>query len=75
MNVDYDIWEKAKVKAEKLGFTSLNQMMNQIADVEFLSHLDGIEHQKHLKQWGNTKYRDIKENIYNHLKMSKIIRR
>ncbi|MDQ7156633.1 hypothetical protein [Staphylococcus warneri] len=60
VNVDYDIWEKAKVKAEELGFTSLNQMMNQIADVEFLSHLDGIEHQKAFETVGNTKYRDIK---------------
>ncbi|KTW22869.1 hypothetical protein [Staphylococcus warneri] len=60
VNVDYDIWEKAKVKAEELGFTSLNQMMNQIADVEFLSHLDGIEHQKAFETVGNTKYRDTK---------------
>lgn len=60
VNVDYDIWEKAKVKAEELGFTSLNQMMNQIADVEFLSHLDGIEHQKAFETVGNTKYRDEK---------------
>ncbi|MDU3078472.1 MAG: hypothetical protein E7B29_19630, partial [Mixta calida] len=46
---------------KELGFTSLNQMLNQIADVEFLSHLDGIEHQKAFETVGNTKYRDIKE--------------
>ena len=53
MNVDHEIWVKARAKADELGFSSLNQMIKQIADDEYTLHIADVEYQKMFESVGN----------------------